>query len=556
MQAISGKGEILNKIGIDFGTTNSKISYVDNGEVKMFNMGGAGQDAYIPSAVAYSRSDNEIGVGRAAKEKDSTDWEVCQWFKMLLALEGDTSPQAKAELRARGYSTRSPSEVGRDYFRILLDTYKRELSVSKIDHIVVTVPLNWDSLPHARAFIKKIFVGLNYLPEQISVRHEPEAAIAYFAHCYASKEKKSFNGHVLLVDYGGGTLDVTLARVRNRSVSAIASYGDGKADIVSLGSGGVAFDEFAIEASCLRGGKQQKPDGDKLREAINDFERRKIADADGIRPKLLKCKSNPANTVSLFTALSIYPITSVDMVTAYETINEKVLNGALEKLRSDLPTGEAGINPDSFRIILVGGFSNFCLVRKQVQDFFGSVGFPVDLRFDSCFNLSDTSFAVAKGAALVANEMQVIEQRWNFDVGVIAKEWDEKTESYIFKRHMIVKGGTLQKDLATPRFYEKVFKCSHSYASIKLFLGWSDSEAMKFTLKDRFGTAADILPGFVPDTVGGWYFGFSVNADLELHIHLKEETTGQVKSIALGDVINEIVGEMWVSDGSVLPPKA
>ena len=52
----------------------------------------------------------------------------------------------------------------------------------------------------------------------VPVRHlqvvtEPEAASAYFAYHYELVTKSRFNGHLLLIDYGGGTLDITLTQV-------------------------------------------------------------------------------------------------------------------------------------------------------------------------------------------------------------------------------------------------------------------------------------------------------------------------------------------------------
>ena len=49
--------------------------------------------------------------------------------------------------------------------------------------------------------------------KHVQVVTEPEAASAYFAYHYEKETGKPFNGSLLLIDYGGGTLDITLTRI-------------------------------------------------------------------------------------------------------------------------------------------------------------------------------------------------------------------------------------------------------------------------------------------------------------------------------------------------------
>ena len=55
-------------IGLDFGTTNSTISYLENEGIEAFQYGGPGGQRYIPSFVAYLDEDeDELEVGTAAR---------------------------------------------------------------------------------------------------------------------------------------------------------------------------------------------------------------------------------------------------------------------------------------------------------------------------------------------------------------------------------------------------------------------------------------------------------------------------------------------------------
>ncbi len=47
----------------------------------------------------------------------------------------------------------------------------------------------------------------------MQVISEPAAASAFFAHNFQKSTGKPFDGKILLVDYGGGTLDITLSDI-------------------------------------------------------------------------------------------------------------------------------------------------------------------------------------------------------------------------------------------------------------------------------------------------------------------------------------------------------
>ncbi len=77
----------MRKLGIDFGTTNSTLSYLDPSRkvLECYRMRGASGSPYIPSFVRRDKEDGSIEIGRAARSsRGDGDYSVFSGFKLLL----------------------------------------------------------------------------------------------------------------------------------------------------------------------------------------------------------------------------------------------------------------------------------------------------------------------------------------------------------------------------------------------------------------------------------------------------------------------------------------
>ena len=253
-------------IGLDFGTTNSILSFYNrnNDYVDTYKLDTNGGENYIPSVVAIE--DEDIYIGKSAKGMIADD-DICVYskFKILLNLRN------KDSLNNQGYFDKTPEEVTTIYLQELLNKFKLDNSIEKIDSLVLTIPEIWLKDDHiSRTTLKKIVKNLN-LPLKKLVS-EPVAAGAYFLHNYEKVKAKKFDGHVLVFDYGGGTLDVSLLHTQNNTIRVLERTGKGK-DEKFIGSAGVAFDEKVIVTMC---GEQKSKLGKKYKVLLNQFEQRKI----------------------------------------------------------------------------------------------------------------------------------------------------------------------------------------------------------------------------------------------------------------------------------------
>lgn len=64
-----------------------------------------------------------------------------------------------------------------------------------------------------RENIRTILTDIGLNKEQFSFQSEPVSAAAYFCRQWKKTQNSPFLGKLLVIDYGGGTLDVTLCEV-------------------------------------------------------------------------------------------------------------------------------------------------------------------------------------------------------------------------------------------------------------------------------------------------------------------------------------------------------
>ncbi|MEE4359367.1 MAG: Hsp70 family protein [Desulfococcaceae bacterium] len=218
------------KVGTDFGTNNSTVSYINaSGRPEAFRFPGPEGNEYIPGCAAYE-ADGNIHIGRAALDF-AGDSEVifCSNLKMILPLK-------KSEQTAYGWPARkSPEEVIADYLRHLLSLSDGESGSfisqkGEISGLVLSVPhVRAKGMDHAgRSRLQDIVQEKLKLP-LIRLISEPVAAAAYYAWQYQKENPRPFCGNLLICDMGGGTFDVTLCRVEPGKVEEL--YNEGKTGI-------------------------------------------------------------------------------------------------------------------------------------------------------------------------------------------------------------------------------------------------------------------------------------------------------------------------------------
>ncbi|MFL2641680.1 MAG: molecular chaperone DnaK [Thermodesulfobacteriota bacterium] len=348
-------------IGIDLGTTNSCVAYVESNEPKVIiNEEG---NRTTPSIVSFGKNENEILVGEPAKrqavvnpektvysskrligrrfEETSNDRKVLP-YEVVKNKNGD----AWIKIDNKEYS---PPEISANILSKLKSAAEAHLG-SKVTDAVITVPAYFnDSQRQATKDAGKI-AGLNV--ERII--NEPTAA----ALAYGFDKKK--DGLIAVYDLGGGTFDISILEVGENVIEVKSTNGD-----TSLG--GDDFDRLIINY------------------LIDEFKKENGVDLSSDKMALQRLREG-AEKAKIELSAAMETEINLPFITAdqngpkhlliklsrskFEQIIDEKVKSSLEPCSNALK--DAGIKAsDISEVILVGGSTRMPIVQKIVSDFFG-----------------------------------------------------------------------------------------------------------------------------------------------------------------------------------------
>lgn len=229
-------------VGFDFGTTNSLISIVlKNGEIKSYTDGVMPH----PSVVCYSG--DVVIAGRKAKERLDTN---------AMGISGDVvrSPKALLDKDAVFIAGRNkhPVDIVADLIHFLKNNALEHSDdqLTDFSRAVVTIPVGM--LGKTRKSLRDALLksGMHI----VKFVHEPLAALyGYFRQLpNMENELSKLNGKLVLVfDWGGGTLDLTLCKIFNGMLIQVQNVGDNNV-------GGDRIDEALLNFVLDKHSQQQK----------------------------------------------------------------------------------------------------------------------------------------------------------------------------------------------------------------------------------------------------------------------------------------------------------
>lgn len=207
-------------IGIDLGTTNSLVSVFRNGHVEIIR--DVTGEEMIPSAVAVN-DEKKILIGRAAKERNILHPEQCAVeFKRRMGSEDKIT---------LGDSIYTPEELS----AFILKKCREEAELylgEPVTEAIISVPAYFDNNKRAATKAAAALAGLNCQ----RILNEPSAA----ALAYRLESEKTDEQYVMVIDFGGGTLDVSLVDCFENIVEIAGVSGNNRL-------GGKNFDEKIAE---------------------------------------------------------------------------------------------------------------------------------------------------------------------------------------------------------------------------------------------------------------------------------------------------------------------
>ena len=368
--------------GFDFGTTNSLVSLVSGDRVIDLTE----DDRPHPSVVRYEGE--EVIVGRAAR--DALE-------EVGLGVHGTTVRSPKMylgkEIVTVGGVDRSPIDIVADVIRHVRSRSLKSPRVRRaerdrlgeLDRAVVTIPVKFDG--NQRAALREAFgrAGMSV----VQFVHEPFAALYGYlrgASDFESTVRSLMRRKVLVVDWGGGTLDLTLCRIEAGRVVQIHNRGTEKV-------GGDKFDEVIRDAVVARFSNKNgiSPSDNPVREA---------------RLRLLQ--QTEANKIELSTEPSVTFLRRGYFPESGKHLNYTLSRQELDEITRPLvASGRAeienllklvGISPAEVSLCLVaGGMAAMPSIRSSLYELFGPEKVVVP---------QNSATLVSQGAAWIANDSQ------------------------------------------------------------------------------------------------------------------------------------------------------
>lgn len=235
------------KVGIDHGTTNSSIAFMDGDQPRVVKPDGV--DEVMPSAVYVNRQGRTL-VGRPAIEAmargNPEEGEGHTGYKLRIGQDD------RYEFAAARKVMTAP-ELGSLVIGALLKAYTEETG-DRPEACVITVPAKFAQSACEGTREAARLAGLSYYPQL----QEPVAAA--LAYGFSTADKRA---HWMVFDLGGGTLDVSIVIVRNGQMVVPE---EGHAGDNHLG--GRNFDREMFEFVL---GRLKKDDKGKKRYALDSF---------------------------------------------------------------------------------------------------------------------------------------------------------------------------------------------------------------------------------------------------------------------------------------------
>ena len=463
-------------LGIDFGSTYSMLAYYDEQNDMVQPVQTQNGSRYIPSVACFDYSD-ELITGQQAKDFLQSDPTICAYraFKMLL---NENDPQRLSEMN---YTEEySPRRIAKDFLRQQIVNATKRCKVTSFDKVVICIPKVWNKdlyTMSGKAILQEICMELKEeygLLEKVVVVSEPAAASAYFAYLHKQNTGTPYGEYMLVVDYGGGTLDISLTQVTaldgsndscGMQIHVVDEAGAGENHQKQVGDAGIAYQEGTVRMALKAAGFQDIPYDGEFIKAVNNFESALINKATDIRDKInFECANQVERLAddhdvltTLFYKKTRVPITYSLIYQAYTKIIQPVLAASLEEMMVKCRRlFDPLANPEKLKLALVGGFGQFELVRCQVHDFFQNTQRTED---------GGREDAVCFGAALIADGVVSLKKVASMSMGLVIQVAGENTfdfaitkndeleyDQVCYMKHKILFGGAYSTGKATWEF--------------------------------------------------------------------------------------------------------
>lgn len=317
-------------IGIDLGTTNSLVTVWENGQSVLIPNASGG---FLTPSIVSVEADETFYVGDIAKERQVTHPE-----NTVAVFKRSMGTKKTYKLAGKDYK---PEELSALVLRKLKEDAESYLQ-EEIEEAVISVPAYFNDLARNATKNAGKLAGLKV----DRIINEPSAAALAYQHLKQSEEDT-----ILVFDFGGGTLDVSLVDCFDNIVEILAVSGDNHL-------GGSDFDKVIADTFI------QKHDISlfELTASQNAIILEKAAQA-----KIeLSEKEETVMVVPFGEKKYTMSISRIDLINISQHLFQR-MSIPIKRVLAD-----AGIDKDALTgIVLVGGSCKMPIVQKYMEHIFG-----------------------------------------------------------------------------------------------------------------------------------------------------------------------------------------
>ena len=337
---VFGGNDMSRLIGIDLGTTNSCVAFMENGRSVVIPNAEGGRTT--PSVVAFTKSGERL-VGMAAKRQAVTNAS-----RTFSSVKRDMGTDRRFQADGKSYT---PQEISAMILQKLKSDAESYIGETVTD-AVITVPAYFSDAQRQATKDAGLIAGLNVL----RIINEPtSAALAYGF-------DKGQPCKIMVYDLGGGTFDVSILDINSDTIEVLATAGNNHL-------GGDDFDQCIVGWLLEEFRKQHKLDLSKdpmaMQRLSEAAEKAKIELSSAQEsmislPFLAQGSSGPMHLETTLTRSRFNELTA-HLVSA--------TRGPVQQALQD-----AGIRAsDLSRVLLVGGSTRIPAVQAEVRNLTGDI---------------------------------------------------------------------------------------------------------------------------------------------------------------------------------------
>ena len=191
-------------IGIDLGTTNSCVAYLENGEPTILPNAEGGRTT--PSVVAFTKAGERL-VGQAAKRQAVTNSD-----RTVSSIKREMGTDWKKDIDGKSYTPQEISAMILQKLKADAESYLGEA----VTDAVITVPAYFTDAQRQATKDAGRIAGLHVQ----RIINEPTAAALAYGVDKESPQK------IMVYDLGGGTFDVSILDISQEVIEVLATAGN------------------------------------------------------------------------------------------------------------------------------------------------------------------------------------------------------------------------------------------------------------------------------------------------------------------------------------------